>query len=219
MWEQFTKYRIAVWIVALILIALPFILYMLSRSTFPIQLATLFRKPQKSIESNRYSVRSDIPGYRIKLVDNAYLDYVTQSLGIFGAHAVTDPRTYRGFPDLTLRHTVSKVQLVLAPKIDPFIVAISGKNDFLGRGDYRVENDTLIISISLNMDELGSGAKGGQFAIEDAYVQTLGSIWYYAHGISDNMEVNGEALGKITSDIKEYLHSGVLPWPIRIEKI
>lgn len=85
-------------------------------------------------KSQQYSVASTVPDYTPKIVDTSYLDYVMATMKIFDNQAIADPQIYRGSRDSKIRYTVSRVQIELVPRIDQFLLAIGGENDFAGRG-------------------------------------------------------------------------------------
>jgi hypothetical protein len=195
---------------------LPIILLLVKHVALPARLSSALQ-PIEKIESDRYSVTSETPGYNLTFADPAYFDYLTAKMEIFANQAVVDPRVYHGFPDLKLQYTVSRIEFVLVPTLDQFVIEIGGKNDFAGRGDYEIKNGVLVIRVLLNPDEAKDGLLPGQFGLEDTFLRTAAQSMYYTHGLSDR-STNMTAFAKIRDDIQQYLYSGVFPWPIRIER-
>ena len=167
--------------------------------------------------SEQYKVASKVPDYTPKIVDTSYLDYVMASLKIFDNQAIADPAIYRGSRDSKTRYTVFRVQIELVPRIDQFLLALGGENDFAGRGTYLVENDTLIVQVSIDPNEILQGGTQGQYALEDVYLQTALQVLVYAVGSPDT-RMDPKELIKIDNDLKEYLYTGIFKRPILIEK-
>ncbi len=167
--------------------------------------------------SQQYSVASKVPVYTPKIVDTSYLDYVIAYMKIFDNQAIADPEIYRGSRDSKTRYTVSRVQIELVPRIDQFLLAIGGENDFAGRGTYTVKDDTLIVQVSIDPNEILSGGVRGQYALEDVYLQTALQVLVYAVGSPDK-RMDPKELAKIDKDLQEYLYTGIFNRPILIEK-
>ena len=165
----------------------------------------------------QYAVSSKVPVYTPKIVNPSYLEYVTARLKIFDSQAIVDPAIYRGSRDSKIRYTVSRVQIELVPRIDNFLLAIGGENDFAGRGTYLVENDTLIVQVSIDPNEIPQGGIKGQYALEDVYLQTALQVLVYAVG-SPEKRMDTKELAKIDKDLQEYLYTGIFKRPIVIEK-
>lgn len=165
----------------------------------------------------QYTVSSKVPVYTPKIVNPSYLEYVTSRLKIFDTQAIADPAMYRGSRDSKTRYTVSRVQIELVPRIDQFLLAIGGENDFAGRGTYVVKDDTLIVQVSIDPNEISSGGINGQYALEDVYLQTALQVLVYAVG-SPNKRMDPKELAKIDKDLEEYLYTGIFNRPILIEK-
>ncbi len=178
---------------------------------------SVLRIPTKVQVSDQYIVVNEARTSTLKLVDTAYLDYVAANLGIFKDQAIVDPRAYRGFPDIQNKYTVSRVQFILVDDMDAFVYASSGKKAFASKGDYRIVNDTLEVSISLNNDEFTQGPLNKQFVLEETFLKTAFVTLLYAHGMSTPLET-ARVLEKIKTDMKEYLQTGIFAWPIRIEE-
>jgi hypothetical protein len=206
-------------IAIIIIFLLPLVLLFISNPKVSLFLAPLRQSgSNKAITVQKYSAVSEVTGYTIKLVDTKYLDYLTESMGIFDKQAIVDPRIYLGFKDIKTRYTVSRIRFVLAPKVDSLMVALSGKKTFLGIGEYRIEGDTLVLPVSLDFVQLTTGPLAAKLALEDTYLRAVGMVLYYAHGITDN-ETNVKAFTKLKSDIQEYLYAGIFPWSIQITAV
>ncbi len=177
-------------------------------------------KPATKI-SSRYSVQNDLSGYTLTLSDTQFLDYLTAKYKIFGQKAIADRRIYKGFNDIKLRYTVSKVQFVLTGDLENPIYAVMVPNvkplSFLAKSEYDVTGDTLIVRVSLNMDKITGGVLVPKFALENQFLQMVSFALYYAEGNS-YLDVNAQTMGNITMDIQSYLYSGIFPWPFRIVK-
>lgn len=207
--------QVVIGVTTAVLLLLPLGLLFLRHPAVKEMLPSFLQKTQKEVKSPRYSAESQVSGYTLKLVDTSYLDYVAENLGIFGSQAIVDPRVYQGFPDLTLRHTVSHVRFLLVPIVTHPLFSVWGKDNLATRGDYRVEKDTLVVNVFVDPAQI-TGLLG-KFFLEDAYLRTALSTMYYAHGLVNNRPNLRETL-KIKSDIQDILHAGIMPWPIRIEQ-
>jgi hypothetical protein len=210
--------RVGVVIGVIVLILLTSGLVFSRYPSISIQIQDFFPKKQNVSVVERYSAKSEVAEYSLELLDTAYFDYTLEKMGLFRENAIVDPRIYRGFPELDLRYTAKSVKFVLVPKIDQFLMAISGKDDFAGRGDYSIEDEVLVVKVSLNFNELSSRIFLGSLSAEDAFVQTAIQTAYYAQGLSDG-KTNVQAFGNIRDDMKTYLYSGIMSWPIAVKKI
>ena len=201
----------------IILLVLPLALWIFKNPALYTLLPSILQPHSQSV-SARFSVANRMPGYSLKLVDTAYLEYVAAYMGIFSDKAIVDPQSYRKPAGTLKRYTVSRVQFVLMPTIDQFLLALSGKKEFAGRGDYVVEGDTLVIKVSVSYDEQ-QGFFTKKFSTEDAFLRTAFQTLYYAHGLSDDGVVNAQAFAKIKTDMTDNLYGGVFPWPVRIDRV
>ncbi len=75
---------------------------------------TMFKASKRKLDSN-FQVVNSIPGYTIKLVDTAYLDYITGKLTIFSPNGVIDPAANSGHREVTKRYTVSTLRIDFVP--------------------------------------------------------------------------------------------------------
>jgi hypothetical protein len=208
--------RIALIIGLIVLFLLPITFYVIKNQEQIDGMFDVLRAKTKPSDSSLYSVQSQVSGVEISLINTQYLDYITSGMGLFENQAIVDPRIYRGFPDLPLRHTITHIQFVLVPTIDQFLVGVSGKNDFAARSDYVVEKETLIVRVAVNFSEMGDPlAKQHQF--EDVFLRAALISLLYA-----NDKPVGEApalkFKRIQDDMKSYLYTEILPWPIEIKR-
>ena len=208
-----------IWIIvgSVIVILLPVVLLVYKNLDVTKKNVSLLKFITNHTISEQYKVASKVPDYTPKIVDTSYLDYVMATLKIFDNQAIADPAIYRGSRDSKTRYTVSRVQIELVPRIEQFLLAIGGEKDFAGRGTYFVKDDTLVIQVSLDPDEILQGGTQGQYALEDMYLQTALQVLVYAVGFPDT-RMDPKELFKIDTDLKEYLYTGIFKRPILIEK-
>lgn len=206
--------------IVIFILFLPFFLVILRNPQVQEMFPSFLRGEQRTVTSTHFDTSSSVSGYTVRLVDTKYLDYAATKLGIFSQNGIVDPRIYRGFPDIKNRYTVSKIQYSLVPMVDPAVVMISGPKSFVGRGNFRVQGDTLIVEVSLDLENLINSLVPTQYPLEEAFVRTAMETLYYAHGLVSMSDTRTLVIGldKIKEDIKNYLYSGIFPWPIRIEK-
>lgn len=208
-----------IWIIIgiVIVILLPVVLLVyqnldtIKRNIFVLKFSTMRSTREQ------YKVSSKVPVYTPKIVNPSYLEYVTARLKIFGSQAIVDPAIYRGSRDSKTRYTVSRVQIELVPRIDNFLLAIGGEKDFAGRGTYTVKDDTLIVHVSIDPNEILRGGVRGKYPLEDVYLQTALQVLVYAVGSPDK-RMDPNELAKIDKDLQEYLYTGIFQRPIVIEK-
>lgn len=207
--------RVVLIVGVLLLILSPFVLLVLRNPAVSTQISRVLPKPDSNTE--RYSITNETSDYTIRVVDTAYFDYLTEDMDIFKENGVIDPRVHKGFPNIVTRYNISHIRFVFAPTLERYLLGVSGKNDFAGRGDYELDGDTLIIKVSVDPDEVEENLLIGQFLLEDMFVRTAAQTLYYAHGLSD-LRANAEAFLNIKNDITEYLYTGVFAWPISITR-
>lgn len=199
----------------------PIALVVLRNPAIFTQLPPFLRKSKDNTLSPRYSAESSVPGYSLVLVDTTYLTQLTNKFNAFDDNAIVDPRTYRGFSDLKLRHTVSSIRFLLVPDIkNPIYAAAAEKRGdsprvIWGKAEYAVEGDTLVVRVFLDIPQLNSGLIP-KFALEDKYLQMASQAFLYSTGYTDQ-RAHAQALVDIEG-MKDYLYKGVFPWPFRIEK-
>jgi hypothetical protein len=175
----------------------------------------------KVITTKTYKVENKAPGVQISLLDNRYLDYVTASMNLFSFEKIVDPAVYYGVSPATLpRKTVSTIRFELVPVVDKpvGIVGAEGKQGvFIGKGTYHVEGDVLVIEVALDLNELNSPL-AGQFALEDAYLRTALITMRYSAGFVNGNRADPGVIPAIVQDMKDYLYTGMLAWPIQIKR-
>lgn len=207
------------WVIVgmVIVILLPFVFLVYQNLDAIKKNLSILKFSTKPTTSRQYSVTSTVPVYTPKIVDTSYLEYVMASMKIFDNQAIVDPDIYRGNRESTTRYTVSRVQIELVPRIDNFLLAIGGEHDFAGRGTYTVKDDTLLVQVSVDPNEIANGGVHGKYAFEDMYLQTALQVLVYAVG-SPEKRLDPKELAKIDKDLQEYLYTGVFKRPIVIEK-
>lgn len=200
-----------------IVILLPFVLLVyqnldaIQRNLFMVKFSTT------RSTGEQYTAASKVPAYTPKIVNPSYLEYVVARMNIFGNQAIADPAMYRGNRESATRYTVSRVRIELVPRIDQFLLALDGVNDFAGRGTYMVQDDTLVVQVSLDPDEIPRGGIDGQYALEDVFLKTALHVLVYAVGSAER-RMDPAELSKIDKDLQEYLYTGIFKRPIEIEK-
>jgi hypothetical protein len=197
-----------------VLMVLPIILILIQNKTGIEKSIALVKTSTKRQVSERYSAVSKVPEYSLTLTDTAYLDYLSELLGLFKPQAIVDPRVHRGF-DIKNRYTISRIQLLLIPTSDDYLLGISGVNDFAGRGNYVVEGDTLVVRISLNPSE--AKGKTEEHRLDEVYLQAVYQVLYHAHGVSD-FAAAGSAFEQNKLDIIDYLYGGIFAWPVSVSR-
>lgn len=193
-------------------ILLPLTLYVVRT---PIVLDTVHFPTSRTHQvSNHFSAESQVPGMTMTLNDTAFLEYTAQNLGMFEQDAVVDPRFVYNQTNAATKYTVSRVKFLLVPRVSRLFYSVWGKDNLASMGDYSVDGNTLIISVSLDPKQI-TGGPAGKFYLENDYLLTaLSTICYAREDI--NHQLNRQALSKITSDIQTYLLTGLMPWPIKI---
>ena len=207
--------RVLIVVGIFVAILLPILVFILNTPKLNTQLPVFLRYSGHQIVSPSYSAKSEVPGYTLTLTDTRYLDFVTETFGIFGMQAIVDPRVYHGFPDIKLRYTVSHIQLILVPTVDTPLALIPGRTTFIGRSDYQVDGDTLVVRVSLDFAELTKNPTGPNL-FEDTFTRAALPAFYYAHGLSDG-KTNSGTFDTIRRSIQDYLNNGLFGWPVKIE--
>ncbi len=177
---------------------------------------TLLQTPQDGIANARYSVTNEVPGYSLKIVNTTYLDYMMAKLGLFNNQIIVDPKTYRGFPGLQQHYSISKIIFSLVPTVDNPLSVVSSDTALLGKGEYRVNADTLLVRVSINFDELKKNSIATRYSLENAYLLTALYTLRYAIGFVNGLP-NENGLLSIKNDVQNNLYDGIFAWPFRIE--
>lgn len=198
--------------IVIVLLLLPLALFIFRTTS----ISTFIRLPVKPQVSEKYIMKSDVSDYNLVLADTSFLDYMVLNMGIFNPQQIVPPDIYNGNPEKKERFTVTSIKFMLVPTIQKFLVGISGETDFAGRGDYSIDGNTLIVRVSLNMNEKGNKL-AGQYTYEDTFIRTAMETLYNARGFTKGL-AESEGFVKIKTDIDELLHKGLMPWPIRIEQ-
>jgi hypothetical protein len=200
----------------ILVIGLPIVLLTLRNPMISTYLRRTFGKGEQAVTSAQFTTTSTDTKTKITLVDTKYLDYVTAKLGIFDKEAIVDREWYMGNTAAIKKHTVTRVEFVLVDDLDSYVYGATGGKLFAAKGDYAVVGDVLKVSIALFPENVENAVLGSTYPLEQAFLKTAFVTLLYAHGISDPRSTAVE-LGKLRSDMKEYLESGLFPWPIRID--
>lgn len=202
-----------------VVIVLPLSLYVIRMPQVATFLPPIIRSRQTG---PRYSVQSDMVGYKLSLADTRYLDYVAAHLNIFVPDAIADPRIYAGQPDIKDRKQISSVRFVLVDHVDHTVDIISEGNGqgapvrIVAMGEYTVQNDVLEVRVAVQFAAIGNPLLVKKFAWEDAFLQCAVTTLYYALGDRDPA-ANQRELVRIKQDIEHDVYTGgIFPWPFRI---
>lgn len=180
----------------------------------------LFQRTNSVVTSQKYSVQSDIVGYRLQLVDIKYIDYLISKYSLFDGKGVIDPRffsTPTNATEFDKRYKVSRVKFLLVPALDVPLVSFAGEQTFVSSSDYLVDNDTLVIRVYLDMNEL-SKSPLSKYLLESEYLKNASIMLAYSSGTIDS-GLKSTITMNVKKDIKDNLSSGLFSWPLRIEKI
>ncbi len=210
--------RRAVAIGVLCIIVLPLVLLVFLNADRIKELAQVVYWSNTRSTSPQYAGETKIPGYRVAVVNTAFLEYLAATMDIYSDQAIVDPRVYFGKPDRPERYSVSHLKFELVPTLERYMVGLGGEDDFAGRGVYAVEGDTLMVRVSLNEEEVAKSDVEGQFALEDIFLDTALQTLSYVRG-STGPYMDIATMAKIQKDIKEYVKTGIFDRPIRIEKV
>ncbi len=166
--------------------------------------------------SPQYAAETKTPGYSIVIVDTAFLEYIAATMRVYDNNAIADPGMYFGNRTSITRHTVLRLKFELVPTLERYLVALGGSQDFAGRGIYAIEDDTLVVRVSLNEEELIKSNGAVQFNLEDMFLDTALQTLVYATG-KPGSPISPAELTKVQKAIKENIPSGIFPRPITIE--
>lgn len=168
--------------------------------------------------SPQYSIETKTPGYNVAIVNTAFLEYITATMHLYDVNAIADPEMYFGNLATTKRHTVSHVRIELVPTLERYMVGLGGSDDFATRGIYAVEEETLVVRVSLEEQELVKTNIPARFALEDMFLDATLQTLVYATA-QPGESINFTVLSDLQKSIEENIKSGLFPRPIRIEKI
>jgi hypothetical protein len=98
----------------IVLLLTPIALLLLPMPAVATMIPVLLHIPVKSQVSGRYSVQSDLPGYKLILTDTKYLDYGTADAGVFEQNALFDPSLYHKVPIPPNKYIVTSIRFVLS---------------------------------------------------------------------------------------------------------
>lgn len=166
--------------------------------------------------SQQFSVETKTPEYGIVMADTAFLEYIAATARLYDNDAIVDPSMYFGKPESTVRHTVSQLKFELVPTLTQYMVGLGGETDFAGRGTYAVEDQTLVVRVSLNKEELVKGSGNVKFNMEDMFLDTALQTLVFATAQS-GAPLSPFELTKMQKALKENIPSGIFPRPIKIE--
>lgn len=208
--------RVAIFAGLILLVLLPIILLVLRNPLVSMYLRRTFGIPGGGVTAPQYTAESKATGKKLTLEDTRYLEYVAANLGIFEIEGVYDRDVYRGNRTAPKKHTVTRVKFELMDDLNSYVYGLTGGKLFAAKGDYRVEGETLLVSVAIFPDSIENNPLGSTYALEQAYLKTAFVTLLYAHGISDPRSTATQ-LEKLKRDMKEYLESGMFAWPIRID--
>lgn len=182
---------------------------------------SLFGAP-KSVISQKYKVESIVPGYDLRLVDTAYLEWLTTKLQLFNDQGVIEPTYYIDRSNLD-RRTIASItfRLVehvnfpltsLMPELRPFEPARR-----TGSAEYVIEGDTLIISVYINIADLTKDKNFGKDELGQKFIQLVSLIMYNASFKEKDSAGSARDIGTL-SDIRQYLRGNIFPWPFVVEE-
>ena len=210
--------RIVLIVFGIALVFVPVVLLAIVNREAIFKQLRLFSFLVRPMRSEQFAVKSSVPHFTPKLVNTSFLDYVMSTMNIFEKDAIVDPDIYWKSKGIKTRYTVSRIQIELVPTLERYMLALGGiKNDFGSRGTYAVVDDTLVIQVSLNPEEIPTGGANGQYALEDLYLHTALQVLVYAVG-TPGKPMDPKLLEKIDASIREYLETGIFTRPIVIEK-
>ena len=207
--------KTALIISAIIVFLLPILILVLGNPIFSSRFPKLFNSTLNNKDSTRFSTKSEMPGYDLVIADPSYLDYLIDRMNIFGNQAIIDPRTHRGFPDLKLRYTISRIQFILVSIMDQPITVLMGRDSPTSMGGYSIDGNTLTLRIFLDIPQLTTGTFARNHALEDAFIRTVGFTLVRARSALDKQD-DAKARNKIITDIDEYLYKNIFAWPVTI---
>lgn len=140
--------RIALGAAAVVLVALPLVLYVLKPHITLSRYPTFFPFPASAPSSYRgketYRAESTIPERRLVITDPSFLTHVAAKWKIFEKDAVVDPLFYKERMVGAKRYTVSTIRFVLAPMTKRIeIVNLTGADDFGAKATYSITLENL----------------------------------------------------------------------------
>lgn len=180
--------------------------------TIPFDLLKMKLRPKTVAQ---YSTLSKIPNVTLTLKNTQYLEYVAANLKLFSDQAIVDPEQYYGKKIGSKKYTITQLRFELVPTLDRYMVGISGEKGFAAFGTYAIEDNTLVVRVSVDLSETGNPLAGPLNQHEDVFLRAALLTLYYAHGRTDGM-VDPIAFRKIQEEIKTYIYDGVFVWPVQI---
>lgn len=176
---------------------------------------TAFFYSMRTSKSTNIAITNKTKTLQPTIVDTAFLDYEFSRLGVFKNNAISDPLSHMGSKDITTRYTVRNVEIQLVPTLKRYLVANGGVTDFAARGIYKIQDDTLVIELSLNTQEIPTTPN----ATEDVLLRTLLETVLYAIS-APNATLDMQGLFAIQQNLQRYISKGLFDRPIRVtEKI
>lgn len=218
-----TWIRVLVGIGICVVVAIPIVLFALKNPMFSTYLSRSTHLTKPTDKSIRFSARSEVTGYTLRLEGTQYLDTITEKLGLFETNGVITPKSVRENTIVKDRVSVSRVEFILVPALDTFITAKlgtepnGGRPTMWGKAEYSVKKDTLVVRVYLDFVYLTRGPFAQKFYLEDALVQIVTTLLQTATKVSDPAS-NAQLALEMQAYAKDYLYTGILPWPFRIEE-
>ena len=194
-----------------ILLVLPLGILLFVNHESIIDAITAIRFSKGPSMNQQFSISNKSSDVQTKIVNTAFLDYEFSRLGVFKKDAIVDPRVHRGEKGIVNRYTVTAVEIAVVPTLPNYLVANGGEKDFAAKGSYRVQNNILIIELSLNMKEISDTPN----AKEDVLLRTLLETLLYAIK-EPNAPLDMKGLFTIQQNLEKYILSGLFDRPIRV---
>lgn len=146
--------RTAIIVGALVLVVLPLVLVVYSKWDVIEQAVFKTKFLARKTQSPQYSAETKVPDYHVAVVNTAFLEYIAATMRLYDTNAIADPEMYFGNRATTKRHTVSHLRIELVPVLTRYMVGLGGSGDFAARGIYTVEEETLVVRVSIDEKEL-----------------------------------------------------------------
>lgn len=182
---------------------------------------SLFGAPN-SVISQKYKVESIVPDYDLRLVDTAYLEWLTTKLQLFNDQGVIDPIYHIDKSSLN-RRTITSITLRLVEHVNfPLTSLMPEMRPFepvrrTGSAEYAIEGDTLIISVYLNVADIAKDKNFGKDELGQKFIQLVSMIMYNA-SFKEKDSVGSARDIDIVRDIRDYLQGNIFPWPFVVEE-
>lgn len=215
--------KVALMVGAALVLLIPLVIVTLRYPPISRYFTSLFGL-QKKVVSTRYSAVSQYPNYSLRLVDTAYFELVAAKLRLFDTNGILIEKITNGVKRAEYL-TITAIEFRLVDHVNvPMTTIVPNAKPFeqvsiLGQAEFIIEDDTLVIAVYINMDEVAKQNILLRNDTERKYLTLATRMLYAASAYArQNYDNRTSSESQISRDLQLNLDGGVFAWPVLIEK-